>query len=76
MDKDKTKFIWFKQDGAISTLNSKPLKLVEKFTYFDSNSSSTESGVNKRRGNKRTTICRLLIIWECDLSDKIKLEFF
>ena len=35
-----------KQDGAISTLGSKPLKLIDQFTYFGSNISSTESDVN------------------------------
>ena len=40
------KFICFKQEGAISTLSVKPLKLVDLFTYLGSNISSTESDVN------------------------------
>ena len=41
-----TEYIRFKQEGAISTLSGKPLKLVDKFTYFSSIISSTESDVN------------------------------
>ena len=33
---------FFKQVGAISTLNGKSLKLVDKFAYLSSNISSTE----------------------------------
>ena len=39
---NKTEYICFKQ-GAISTLNGWPLKLVDKFTYLGRNISSTES---------------------------------
>ena len=39
-------FMYFKQDGDISTLNGKPLKLVDQFTYLGSNITSTESDVN------------------------------
>ena len=43
---NKTKFICFKQEGAISTLNDKSLKLVDQFICLSSNISSTESDVN------------------------------
>ena len=39
--KKKTGHIYFNQ-GAISTLNGSPLKLVDKFTYLGSSISSTE----------------------------------
>ena len=42
---DKTQFMCFKQDGAISILSGKPLKLIDQFTHFGSNISSTESNV-------------------------------
>ena len=42
----------FKQDGVISTLNEKPLKINDQFTYFGSNISSTESSVNIRKVGK------------------------
>ena len=35
----------FKEDDAISTLNGKPVKLVDHFTYLSSNISSAESDV-------------------------------
>ena len=38
----------FKQKGAISTQNDKPLKFIDQFTYLGSNISSTESDVNIR----------------------------
>ena len=73
---DKTRFMCFNKDGAISSLNGKPLKFVDQFIYLSSNISSTESNVNICIGKVRTAIDRLLIIWKSDLSDKIKLEFF
>ena len=44
---DKIELMHFKQDGAISTLNSSPLNLVNHFRY---NVSSAESDVNIRIG--------------------------
>ena len=41
----RTEFIWFKQDGAITTLNDRLHKLVDHFTYLGSNISSTEGDV-------------------------------
>ena len=46
MNLDETEFICFYQDGAIFSLNVKPLKLVNPFIYFSSNISSPESDVN------------------------------
>ena len=66
----------FNHDGTISTLNGKPLKLVDHFTYLGSNISTNESDVNIRTAKSRTIIDRLLIKWKSDLSDKIKWEFF
>ena len=59
-----------------STLSGSLLKLVDKFTYFGSNISSTESDVNICLAKALTAIGRLLIIWKSDLYDKIKLDFF
>ena len=39
---NKTKFMYFRQKEAISIQSSKPLKLVDKFTYLSSNISSIE----------------------------------
>ena len=46
MNANKIEFMCFKQEGAVSPLSGRPLKLVDKFTYLSSNISSTESGVN------------------------------
>ena len=46
VNSDKPEFVHSKQDGTISTLNGKTLKLVDCFTYFSSNISSMESGFN------------------------------
>ena len=57
---DKTEFMCFNQDGATFTSNGKPLKLVDQFTYFDSNISSTETDVYKGIEKIWTVIiCRL-----------------
>ena len=50
MTADEIEFMCFKQDEAISTLNGKPLKLVDQFIYLGSNISFTESIVNIHLG--------------------------
>ena len=50
MNSDKTEFMCFKEDAAISKLNDEPLKLVDHFTCLGSNISSIESDVNIRIG--------------------------
>ena len=50
-----------KREGAISTISVKPLKLVDKFTYFGSSISSTESDVNICHMKASIGINRLLI---------------
>ena len=70
---NKTDFIYFKQNGVISTLNGQLLKLVVHFTYLGRNISSTESDVNIFIGKAWTATDWLLTIWK---SDKIKWEFF
>ena len=42
MNSDKTEFMCFNQNGAISSLNDKPQKLVDQFIYLSSNISSTQ----------------------------------
>ena len=66
----------FKQKETISSLSGKPLKLVDQFTYLDSNISSTESAVNIHLAKACDAIGRLSITWKSDLSDKIKQDFF
>ena len=46
----------FNQDNAISSLNGKPLKLVDQFIYLGSNISSTKSDVNICIGKAWTAI--------------------
>ena len=43
VDSDKTEFMCFKQDDTVSTLDGKPLKFVDHFTYLNSNISFTKS---------------------------------
>ena len=76
VNSNKTKFICFKLEGDISTLNVKPLNLVDQFTYLGSNISSTESDVNVHMSRALTTIDKLSIIWKSDVSGKIKRDFF
>ena len=69
-------YMSFNREGAISTLNGGSLKLVDNFSYLDSNVSSTESDVNIRLAKAWTAIDRLSIISKSDLSDEIKQDFF
>ena len=73
---DKTEFMCFKQERAISTLSGQTLKLVDKFPYFIRNISSTESDRNILLENNWMSIDRLSIMWKPDLPDKIKRDFF
>ena len=47
MNSDEKEFMCFNQDAAISSLNGKPLKLVDHFTFLGSKISSTKNDVNK-----------------------------
>ena len=73
---DKTEFMCFNQRGDLSTLNGRSLKLVDKFTYIGNSVSSTENNINTRLAKARTAIGRLSVVWESNLSDKIKRSFF
>ena len=59
----------FKQEKAITTLNYKPLKLVDPFTYLSSDISSAESDFNIRLERRALQLT-------INLFDKIKREFF
>ena len=68
---DKTEYMSLNQ-GVISTVNSSPLKLVDKFMYLSSNIPSTKSDVNMCLVKPLTAIDRVSIIWKSDVSNKIK----
>jgi len=72
----KTEFMSFKKKGNISTLDGKPLKSVEQFTYLGSNISSTESDVNTRIAKAWSATNKLSVIWRSNLPDKLKRQFF
>ena len=76
MNSNKTEFLYFQQNGAISTLSGKPLKLVSQFIHLGSNISSTKFDISIPIGKVWTAIDRLFMIGRSDLSDKIKQEFF
>ena len=66
----------YNQTGDISTLNGSFLKLVDKFTYQGSSVSSTETDIDTRLTKAWTAINRLSVIWQSDLTDKMKRSFF
>ena len=72
----KTEYICYNQTGDISTLDGTPLKLVDKFTYLGSSVSSIEKATDTRLTKAWTAINRLSIIWQSDLTDKMKSSFF
>ena len=61
---NKMEYMCFNPEGAISTLNDGSLKLVDKFTYLDSNVSSTESDINLHQAKTWIAIDTLSIIWK------------
>ena len=72
----KTEYMCFNQTGDISTLDSRSLKLVDKFTYLGSSVSSTETDIDTRLMKAWTAINKLSVIWKSDLTDKMKHCFF
>ena len=52
----KKEYIYFNQNGDISTLNGSSLKLVDKFTYLGSSVSLTETNINTQLEKACTTI--------------------
>ena len=59
---NKTEYMRFNPKGDIFTLNGGSLKLVDKFTCFGSNVSSTENDINMRLVKAWTVIDSLSII--------------
>ena len=55
----KTKYMCHNQTGDISTLDGRPLKLVDKFTYLGSSVESTEKDIDTRLTKAWTAINRL-----------------
>ena len=72
----KTEYMCYNQTGDISTLDGTSLKLVDEFTYLGSSVSSTEKDIDTWLTKAWTAIDRLSIIWNSDLSDKMKRGFF
>ena len=62
--------------GDISTLNVSSLKLIDKFTYLGSSVSSAETDIDTRLTKVWTANDRLSVIWNSDLTDKMKRSFF
>ena len=58
VNSDKSDFMCFTQDGAISAWNGQPLELEDQVTYLGGNISSTESDVNICIGKVLTAINR------------------
>ena len=72
----KTEYMCFNQTGKISTLGSRFLKLVDKFTYLGSSGSSTEKDIDTLLTKAWTATYRLSVIWTLDLTDKMKRSVF
>ena len=68
--------MYSEQEGAISALSDTLLKLVDQFTWLNSDISSTESDVNICLPKAWNAIDSQSIIWKSNLSDRIKRDFF
>ena len=71
----KTEYMCYNQTGDISTQDRTSLKLVDKFTYLGS-VSSTEKDIDTWLTKAWTAINKLSIIWKLNLTDKMKCSFF
>ena len=65
----------FNQSGDISTLKDGLMTLVDKFTYLKSSVLSTENNINTWLAKAWTAIDRQSVIWNSDLTDKMKRNF-
>ena len=61
---DITEFMRFKQDEAIYTWNGKPLKLVDPFTYFDSNSLKIFLNIHQWVEIRSFIASRRILLWK------------
>ena len=75
LNADEMEYMCYNQKAEISSLNDGALKLVDMFTYFGSNVSSSENDINMRLEKTWTAIDKLLIKWKSNLSDEIKQIF-
>ena len=72
----KTEYMCFNQTGDISILNGSSLKLDDKFTYQGSSASLTMTVIDTWLAKTWTPIDRLSVIWQSNLTDKMKRSFF
>ena len=72
----KTEYMYSNQTGDISTLDRTSLKLADKFTYLGSSVLSTQKDIDTRQTKAWTAIDWFSIIWNSDLTDKMKRSFF
>ena len=69
-------YMSFNQKEDISTLDSRFLKLMDKFLYLGSSISSTEKDINIQLEKAWSAIDWSSVIWKSNLPNKIKSNFF
>ena len=72
----KMEYMCLNQTGDISTQGGSSLKLVDKFTYLGNCVSSTERDIDTQLTKAWIAIDELSVIWNSDLTDKMKRSFF
>ena len=77
MNANKTEFMCLEQEGAISTISGKPLKLVDQFSKVgDCSQGLPNSHTSVAIVKVWTAIDRLSLTWKSNFSNKIKHDFF
>ena len=71
----KTEYMCFNLTGDIFILNGSSLKLVDKFTYLGNSVSSTDTDIDTWLTKAWTANNRISVIWESDLTGKMKRSF-
>ena len=72
----KMEYMCYNQTGDISTLDGTPFKLVDKFIFLGGSVSLTKKDIDTGLTKALRAINRLSIIWNPDLTDKMKRSFF
>ena len=72
----KTEYMTFNVNSDIRSLNQTLLKLVEEFIYLGSNIASSEKDVEVRIAKAWAALDKLATIWNSNLPEKTKRDFF
>jgi len=76
LNKKKTEFMAFKQQGIVTTLDDVALKQVDDFQYLGTYIASTKRDINIRIAKAWSALSRMDVVWKSNLEKGLKIRFF